>query len=93
MPNTNNQHKYKFYAYIDSIRDKILCLEKEIDSQNIRLASALKLLADVEALEKKIITERKQKTKEQLDFLLSYCQDRVKAKKLLHEIKNGKFGK
>ena len=90
MPKT--KHKYKFYAHIDSIREKILCLEKEIVNENVRLTSALSLIAEVEALEKKIEADREQAIEAETEYLLSFCQNRAKAKKLLFEIKNRKFG-
>ena len=81
----------KTYKHIENILKRIEYLEKELSDAKKWLEISLEFLAGCEELETKIITDREQEAKAEIDFLMVYCQDRVKAKKLLHEIKNGKF--
>ncbi len=85
--------EYKIFQHIENMKKKIEQLEKELSDEKKRLETSLKLIADVEALERKIEADREQFCKADIDFLMTYCQSRAKAKRLLFEIKSGKFEK
>ena len=82
----------KTYKHIENMLKRIEYLEKELKDEKKWLEISLEFIAGCEELEKKIITDREQEANAEIEYLLSFCQNRAKAKKLLHEIKNGKFG-
>ena len=84
--------------HITNMEKRITYLEKELKNEKKWLEISLKFIEDCNELEKKIeenkvfeIDRIKKEKKNDINFLINYCQSRTKAEKLYHEIKKGKF--